>query len=260
MNRIILFLMCATLCLVPSEGFAQKNLAKDILLEPVSLDNPEKIMEALSGERSKDWILKKANIYLKVVSGGTNVTRTGDEISLHANPLEIQTRTPKMVSFFVDHSSAPDPAQYCLSARFSIGSKGSQKAYIWLFENFLSQHHGYKLTMDIKNNLLTVVEYDTNGNIIKTYEQSFYELVPDRTYFFGAFYNYDTGFFNFEIFQTKEIHYGYGKSFDLPIFLSAFQNFGPPISPGSLCFGFGAENDSEMKVWDWAAYITHASK
>jgi hypothetical protein len=162
-----------------------------------------------------------------------------------------------MVSFSVDHFEFPNPREYCISTRFSVGKQGSQKAYLWLFENILNQHHGYKITMDFKNDLLTVVEYDVGGNIIKTYEGTFYDLVPDRTYFLGAFYNYETGFFNFEIFQTQEITYDFGKSFDLPIFLSAFEDFGPPLNPSRLSFSIGAEADSKVKIWNWATYITH---
>lgn len=263
MKRFSLLFLCLTLCLAPSIAFGQKASSSrspqgEFFKDGVSLDSPKKIMEALSGGSSKDLALDQAKIYIKVVAGGSDVTRTDDEVSLEPYAeLGTASKRPKMVTFFVDHDDFPNPAQYCMSARFSVGSQGSQKAYIWLFENFLDQHHGYKLTMDVKNDILTVVEYDVNGNIIKTYEQTFYDLVADRTYFFGAFYNYDTGFFNLEIFQTKEITYDFGKSFDLPIFLSCFEDFGPPLYPADLSFSIGAEPDSKVKVWDWATYITH---
>ena len=263
MKTIILFCLYFMFCLSPSAALAQKA-SKLLPQEKVSLDTPRKIMETLSGESIKGSALSKANIYLKVVAGGSDVTRTDDEVSLEPytpekldiTPTNIQ---PKMMTFSVDHYEFPDPYQYCMSARFSVGNEGSQKAYIWLFEDRIYQHHGYKLTMDVKNDLLTVVEYDLNGNIIKTYEQSSYDLVPDRTYIFGAFYNYLSGFFNFEIFQTQDayISYDFGKSLDLPIFLSCFEDFGPPVYPQTLSFSIGAEADSKVKVWDWSAYITH---
>jgi hypothetical protein len=76
MRKTLLLSLCLLLCLAPSAALGQKTPSSSETLLPkqafekVSLDSPQGIMEALSGQSAKDLKLSQAKIYIKVVAGG----------------------------------------------------------------------------------------------------------------------------------------------------------------------------------------------